>query len=172
MTADSVTEPPSFVAMTTRTDIATHADCERLVCAFYAKAMSDPIIGWLFTDVARLDLEAHVPQIAAFWETVLLGTKSYSGTPFEPHARLHAKANLRAGHFGRWLALWTETVDELFAGERAELAKAHALRVSQAFHRRLQSHPAPPLGADAGEAPTGDPRLAVTRHGPGTPTER
>ncbi|MGN6187769.1 MAG: group III truncated hemoglobin [Conexibacter sp.] len=153
-----------------RPDIAARADCEALVRAFYAKAMVDPIIGWLFTDVARLDLEAHVPQIAAFWETVLLGTKTYSGTPFEPHARLHAKANLRAGHFGRWLALWNETVDEQFAGPTAELAKAHALRVAQAFHRRLQSYEAPPLGADAGgEPPPGDPRLVVTRHAPGTP---
>jgi hemoglobin len=159
-----------------RPDIATRADVERLVRAFYGKAMSDPVIGWLFTDVARLDLEAHVPQIASFWETVLLGVKSYSGTPFEPHARLHAKANLRAGHFGRWLALWIETVDELFAGERAELAKAHALRVAQAFHRRLQSYPAPPLGADGDDAaaavPAGDPRLVVTRHGPATPTDQ
>lgn len=154
-----------------RPDISTRADCERLVRAFYGKAMRDPIIGWLFTDIARLDLEAHVPQITSFWETVLLGTKTYSGTPFEPHARLHAKANLRAGHFGRWLALWIETVDELFAGERAELAKAHALRVAQAFHRRLQSYAAPPLGADAGEAASAaDPRLVVTRHGRGTPT--
>jgi hemoglobin len=158
--------------MATPADIATRADCERLVRAFYGKAMSDPVIGWLFTDVARLDLEEHLPQIASFWETVLLGTKSYSGTPFEPHARLHARANLRAGHFGRWLALWSETVDELFAGEHAELAKAHALRVAQAFHRRLQSYPAPPLRADADAAPpAGDPRLVVTRHGPETPTE-
>lgn len=154
-------------------DIATSADCERLVRAFYGKAMTDPIIGWLFTDVARLDLETHIPQIAAFWETVLLGTKAYSGTPFEPHARLHALAHLRAGHFGRWLALWNETVDELFAGECAGLAKVHALRVAQAFHARLQSYPAPPLGADGGvEPPAGDPRLVVTRHGPGTPSVR
>lgn len=159
-----------------RPDIATRADVERLVRAFYGKAMTDPIIGWLFTDVARLDLEAHIPQIAAFWETILLGVKSYAGTPFEPHARLHAKANLRAGHFGRWLALWNETVDELFAGERATLAKAHALRVAQAFHHRLSSYPAPPLGADdpdgegAQRYPPTDSRLVVTRHGPGTPT--
>jgi hemoglobin len=160
-----------------RRDIASRADCERLVRAFYGKAMGDPVIGWLFTDVARLDLEAHVPQITSFWETVLLGSKSYAGTPFEPHARLHAKANLRAGHFGRWLALWTETVDELFAGPTAELAKAHALRVAQAFHRRLRSHPAPPLGAGdeaaaSGSEPAADPRLVVTRHGPETPTGR
>jgi hemoglobin len=152
-----------------RPDITTRADVERLVRAFYAKAMSDAIIGWLFTDVARLDLEAHVPQIASFWETVLLGVKSYTGTPFEPHARLHAKARLQAGHFGRWLALWSQTVDELFAGQTAELAKAHALRVAQAFHRRLASHAPPEPSAE----PVGrDGRLAVTRHGPGTPTER
>ncbi|MFL5816474.1 MAG: group III truncated hemoglobin [Conexibacter sp.] len=157
-----------------RHDIQDRADVERLVCAFYAKAMTDPIIGWLFTDVARLDLEEHVPQIASFWETVLLGTKSYSGTPFEPHARLHAKANLRAGHFGRWLALWTETVDELFAGQTAEMAKAHAIRVAQAFHARLQSYPAPPLGPGGAENPPAADGggLVVTRHAPGTPTER
>jgi hemoglobin len=153
-----------------RHDIQDRADIERLVRAFYAKAMADPVIGWLFTDVARLDLKEHVPQIASFWETVLLGTKSYSGTPFEPHARLHAKANLRAGHFGRWLALWTETVDELFAGQTAEMAKAHALRVAQAFHARLQSYPAPPLSTE--EPPPADGSgLVVTRHAPGTPTE-
>jgi hemoglobin len=151
-----------------RHDIETRADCERLVRAFYGKALADPVIGWIFTDVARLDLEAHVPQIASFWETVLLGAKSYAGTPFEPHARLHAKVELRAGHFGRWLALWNETVDELFAGERAGLAKAHALRVAQAFHRRLHSQPASDLAA----APPTDGGLLVIRHGPETPTER
>lgn len=151
----------------TRHDITDRAAVERLVRAFYGKALVDPVIGWIFTDVARLDVEEHVPQIASFWETVLFDVKSYSGTPFEPHARLHAKMNLRAGHFGRWLALWTETVDELFAGEHAEMAKAHALRVAQAFHRRLQSYPSP-----AAEAPPSDGGLAVTRHAPGTPTER
>jgi hemoglobin len=151
-----------------RHDIQTRADVERLVRAFYGKALADPQIGWLFTDVARLDLEAHVPQIASFWETVLLGAKSYAGTPFEPHARLHAKANLRAGHFGRWLALWNETVDELFAGATAKLAKAHALRVAQAFHARLPAHSAPEPSAPP--AATGG--LLVTRHGPATPRER
>jgi hemoglobin len=147
-------------------DIQTRADCERLVRVFYGRALTDPIIGWIFTDVARLDLEAHVPQIASFWETILLGAKSYQGTPFAPHAALHEKIGLQAGHFGRWLALWSETVDELFAGERAELAKAHALRVAQAFHTRLQAFPSP---ADSAAAPaTG---LVVTPHGAPPPAE-
>lgn len=140
-------------------DIETRADCERLVRAFYGRALEDPIIGWIFTDVARLDLDAHVPVIASFWETILLGAQSYSGGAFRPHAALHARIGLRTGHFERWLALWRTTVDELFAGERAELAKAHALRVAQAFHGRLQDVPSP---ASAGPAPAG---LSVTRHG-------
>ena len=65
------------------------------------------------------------------------------------------KVPLRAGHFERWLVLWRATVDELFAGERAELAKSHALRVARAFHGRLEAM-TPPSGLG----------LTVTRHGP------
>ena len=80
----------------TARDIETRADCERLVRAFYGRAFEDPIIGFLFTDVAKLDLEAHVPRITSFWETILLGAQSYGGGAFRPHAALHAKAPLRA----------------------------------------------------------------------------
>ena len=141
---------------TDRHDIETRSDCERLVRAFYGRALEDSIIGWIFVDVARLDLEPHVPQITAFWETILLGAQSYSGGAFRPHAEIHARVTLRAGHFERWLGLWRATVDELFAGERAELAKAHAERVARAFHARLEARPSPSAGAG----------FAVTVHAP------
>jgi hemoglobin len=127
--------------MTPRGDIATRADCERLVRAFYVKVFDDPMIGFLFTDVAKMDLEAHIPVIASFWETILLGARSYPGGAFRPHAALHAQVPLRGAHFQRWLVLWEETVDELFAGPHAELAKTHAQRVARAFHARLQAYP-------------------------------
>jgi hemoglobin len=123
----------------TRPDIETRDDCERLVRAFYAAAFEDPMIGYLFTDVARLDLESHVPRITSFWETVLLGNRTYAGGAFGKHAELHAKSELREGHFERWLQIWFGTVDAMFAGDRANLAKVHALRVARAFHGRLQS---------------------------------
>ncbi len=122
-----------------RHDIATRADCERLVRAFYERALSDPIIGFLFTDVARLDLDVHVPRITNFWETILLGAHSYGGGAFRPHIELHLQVPLTRGHFDRWLFLWAMTVDELFAGERAQLAKAHATRVAVAFESRLRT---------------------------------
>jgi hemoglobin len=136
-------------------DIESRADCERLVRTFYGRALTDPIIGFLFTDVAKLDLEAHVPRITSFWETILLGAQTYGGGAFRPHAQLHMKAPLRRAHFDQWLNLWMRTVDELFAGERAELAKAHAIRVARAFHQRLESLP----------SPSGPGGLVVTHHG-------
>ena len=123
-------------------DIATTADCERLVRAFYGKAMEDEKIGWLFTEVAELDLEEHIPKIASFWATNLLGAKSYSGGAFGVHGRLHQKAGgLGQAHFERWLVLWCQTVDEMYDGPIAAAAKVHALRVANAFYGRLQLQP-------------------------------
>ena len=142
-----------------RRDIESRADCERLVRAFYGRALEDPIIGFIFVDVAKLDLEAHVPRLTSFWETILLGAQSYGGGAFRPHAQLHVKVRLRRGHFERWLALWRGTVDELFEGERAELAKTHALRVARAFHERLEQMPT------AGDGPAAPGGLTITHHG-------
>ena len=129
-------------------DIENRVDCQRLVRAFYSRALDDPIIGFIFVDIAQLDLELHVPVIAAFWETVLLGARTYTGNAFRPHAALNDKVRLRPGHFERWLYLWDATVDELFAGARADRAKAHAHRVAGAFHRRLEAPPGPAADAD------------------------
>jgi hemoglobin len=153
---------PEIGVATELHDIENRADCERLVRTFYSRALEDPVIGYIFTDVAQLDLEAHVPRITSFWETILLGARSYGGGAFRPHAAVHAKSPLRKGHFERWLELWRTTVDELFAGPRAELAKSHAERVAGAFHARLHGHPSP---YDT-PAPLAIGGITVTRHGP------
>jgi hemoglobin len=145
-----------------RPDIQTREDCERLVRAFYGRALTDPLIGWIFTDVAKLDLEEHVPTITSFWETMLLGARSYGGGAFAPHADLHFRSGgIRKPHFERWLILWRASVDELFVGDRAEEAKAHALRVGAAFHSRLQTLPT----AEDVEAPAPPSGLTITQHG-------
>ncbi len=146
--------------MTELPDIETRADCETLVRAFYSRALSDPILGFIFNDVAHLDLETHVPKIASFWETILLGAHSYGGGAFAPHAALNQKVTLFAGHFERWLWLWRMSVDELFAGERADQAKRHAERVAAAFYARLNGQAVPSGGGI--EVASG---LVITQHG-------
>jgi hemoglobin len=140
-------------------DIATHEDVERLVHAFYTAALADPVIGFLFADVAKLDLEQHLPRIARFWETVLLGAQTYSGGAFRPHLELHVQFPLKRGHFERWLWLWQETVDAMFAGPVADEAKRHAERVAGAFSMRLAGISAQ-REAGAGELRGGEPQPA------------
>jgi hemoglobin len=118
-------------------DIATRADCERLVRAFYGRAFEDDRLGPIFVDVAKLDLDEHVPRITSFWETVLLGARSYSGGAFVPHYELDQLTPLTPELFNRWVALWTMIVDQHFSGPVAEDAKRRAELVAGAFAKRL-----------------------------------
>lgn len=118
-------------------DLRDRPDLERLVSALYTSAFRDPLIGPIFTDVAHLDLAHHLPIMCDFWQTVLFQAGLYRRNALALHVALHAKHPLDAPHFDRWLELWTATVDELFAGEKAELAKLQATRIAGSIGRRL-----------------------------------
>lgn len=93
-----------------------------LVEYFYTKAISKQTIGHIFTEVAKLNLETHLPVICNFWESILLGNPVYRGNPMLKHLELAEKTALTQVHFEVWLAVWEETVRELFAGDKAGLA--------------------------------------------------
>lgn len=119
-------------------DIESRADIDELMNRFYARALSDEIIGFVFTDVARLDLTRHLPIIGDFWETLLFGTGVYQKhgrNPMQIHALLNLKTPLRAEHFCRWLEIFRKTVDASFDGERADFAKTRA----EAIANRMQN---------------------------------
>ncbi|QKW22731.1 group III truncated hemoglobin [Kitasatospora sp. NA04385] len=118
-------------------DITSRTDLEQALRLFYRAAFADPLIGPHFTEIARLDLEAHLPRITDFWESALLRTASYRGNALAPHAALHAAAPLTAAHFGRWVQLWRATLDGRHAGPVTERAKAQSQRIAVAMLRRL-----------------------------------
>lgn len=130
--------------MTAGRDLRDRRDALTLVTEFYRRAFDDGVLGPVFRDVARLDLAAHLPVMADFWDTVLFRAGSYRGNLLRAHLALHERAPLTAAHFSRWLALWTATVDDLFAGEKADLAKSQAERIGRSMTRRLR-------GGDASE---------------------
>jgi hemoglobin len=43
------------------------------------------------------------------------------------------------------LAVWHDTVDEMYAGPAAERAKIQAARIARSMHRRLRGHDATEL---------------------------
>lgn len=118
-------------------DIATRDDIDKLLRLFYERAMRDGTIGYLFTDVARLDLEAHLPRIGDFWEQVLLERPVYVGNPIAVHVALHQAAVLHPAHFQRWFALWAGAVEELFEGAVATRARRRAAMISETMQARL-----------------------------------
>jgi hemoglobin len=124
-----------------RHDIDTREDIEILVETFYSRAMADPVLGPIFTDVARMDLVAHMPVMCDFWENILFQARKYPGGMMMVHFQLHMKTALAPHHFQRWLDYWEETVDALFAGERANVAKVHAGRVAVSMSRRFEEVP-------------------------------
>jgi hemoglobin len=113
-----------------RPAIESRADLRRLMDAFYARLLADPRIAPLF---ATLDLEVHLPVLVDFWAMVLLGEDSYRRNTFQKH--LHLAIEER--HFAIWLGHFDATVDEHFAGERAELAKTRARGIAATFRSKL-----------------------------------
>jgi hemoglobin len=119
-------------------DLTDRDDVRLLVEEFYRSAFGDPLIGPIFTDIARMDLQHHLPIMCDFWETVLFQAGLYRRNALQLHLALNAKFPLQQEHFTRWLELWTAAVDAHFAGEKAELAKTQAERIAGSIHRRTQ----------------------------------
>lgn len=111
-------------------DIQTRKDIEILVAAFYEKVKADPVIGPIFTTIIKVNWEKHLPVMYNFWENTIFYTGTYSGNPMASHKRLHQLFPLNNEHFQRWVSLFTSTVDELFEGEKASLAKQQAISIS------------------------------------------
>ena len=116
-----------------KTDIRNRKDIEKLVNAFYDLVKTDPIIGYLFNDVAHVNWEEHLPKMYSFWENILFYTGNYEGNPMAKHKELHLKSTMTKFHFQQWNALFTQTVDKLFEGKKAEEIKNRALNISDAM---------------------------------------
>ncbi|MGH7920907.1 MAG: group III truncated hemoglobin [Candidatus Dormibacteraceae bacterium] len=122
-------------------ELRSRADIEELISTFYLRAFDDPLIGPIFTDIAKMDLAQHLPIMCDFWESVLFAAGRYRRNAMQVHLDLHARVALQPEHFARWLELWSAVVDERFAGESADRAKRQAARIAGAIRRRLDRSP-------------------------------
>jgi hemoglobin len=112
------------------TDITTRSDIKILVDTFYGKVRKDELLGPVFSHV---DWPHHLPIMYNFWSSIVLGDQSYSGSPMAPHLKL----NITAVHFNRWLILFIETVDQLFAGLNADEIKLRAQTIAKMFQHKM-----------------------------------
>ena len=118
-------------------DIRNRDDIRQLVDEFYARVLADEQIGYIFKDIAHIDLEHHMPIMYDFWDTTLFHSNAYKGNPMQVHIDLHRKVRLEKEHFEKWLQLFNETITELFDGEKAELAKTRALSIATVMQIKI-----------------------------------
>jgi hemoglobin len=72
-----------------------------------------------------------------FWENTIFYTGSYEGNPMELHKHLHRLIPLTLEHFKQWNFLFIKTVDELFEGVNANLAKQRAVSISAVMQIKI-----------------------------------
>lgn len=116
-----------------KTDIKNRADIEKLVNVFYGKVKEDAAISYFFNDVAKVNWENHLPKMCDFFENIVLSSGNYEGNPMDAHEELHKKSEVRGEHFQHWIVLFDATVNELFAGAKAEEIKQRATNIAAAM---------------------------------------
>ncbi len=118
-------------------DIQGRKDIEHLVNEFYEKVKKDDLLSGYFSHV---NWNKHLPLMYSFWENTLLFTGGYFGNPLKSHQTFHKFKPLNEELFLRWQELFIKSVDEQFAGEKAELAKQRAMSISTVMLMKIVQH--------------------------------
>ncbi|MEO9803958.1 MAG: group III truncated hemoglobin [Reichenbachiella sp.] len=119
-------------------DIRSRQDVELMVNTFYDKVRQHHSIGPFFNEIIT-DWSEHLSKLADFWETNLFFVKAYKGNPLRAHLSVdqHFNNEIEQAHFGHWLQLWFETLDDLFEGKNKELAKERARSMAHIMFLRI-----------------------------------
>lgn len=118
-------------------DITTRTDIDTLVKVFYDKLLADDLLKEIFEKTVVAHLEIHLEKVADFWDSILLDANNYRGNVVEKHFDINKLFNLDKAAFDRWLLHWKNSVDELFEGEKAEMAKSRAQSIADIMHYKL-----------------------------------
>jgi hemoglobin len=115
----------------------TEENLRTLIETFYGRVRGDELIGPVFNRAVH-DWPEHLAKLQAFWSSILLKTGRYQGRPMPAHIR-HADSISEAS-FERWLQLWGETADQLFAPPAAAALKDKAGRIAESLSLGIRYH--------------------------------
>ncbi len=123
-------------------DIKNREDVFALVTSFYQKVRKETTLGPIFNERIT-NWDEHLEHLTTFWETSLFFTKKlekkYKGNPLEAHVKVDVANDnsITELHFGIWLNLWGQTIDELFEGDQADNAKRRARKMGTFLYLKL-----------------------------------
>ena len=112
-------------------DIENRDDVALLVNTFYTKIRTNDELGPIFNKAIH-DWDSHLIHLTNFWESQLFRKNVFSGNPLKKHVEVDENNNNQLSNdlFGLWLQFWLGTIDELFEGDLANLAKDRARNIA------------------------------------------
>ena len=118
-------------------EIKSKEDVQLLVTKFYEKVKVDATLGPFFDRIE--DWNEHLERLTTFWESSLFLQTKYYGNPIDAHAKADKEHDHKITelHFGIWLNLWYQTIDELFVGETADNAKRRARKMGTFLYLKI-----------------------------------
>jgi len=119
-------------------DIKSREDVFLLVSSFYDKVRKNDLLGPFFNGKIK-DWNEHLERLTTFWESSLFLKTKYYGDPLEAHVKVDRESGNKINelHFGIWLNLWFETINEHFEGENAENAKRRARKMGTFLYLKI-----------------------------------
>lgn len=120
-----------------RPDLDTPTHVHDAVIAFYREVALDDLLAPVFGEVAEVDWAEHIPRLIDYWCRIVLDRPGYRGQVMAVHRHLHELEPLRPEHCDRWYRLWVATIDDRWAGPRAERAKGHAASLMAGMAGRI-----------------------------------
>ena len=118
-------------------EIEDFTDVQLLVRSFYSKVLKDEKLGPYFAYVAANHWDKHLETLDRFWNNLLFFSGGYEGNPIQVHKTLHHFKQLDKAAFDRWIQLFLQTVDDLFVGEKAELARQRAYSIATMMQLKI-----------------------------------
>jgi hemoglobin len=119
-----------------KTDIRNIEDIQVFVNGFYGKVRENEKLAPVFASrIKDEEWPAHLQRMYAFWNAILFAETGFNGNPMQKHMTLPIERT----HFDQWLALFYETIDETFAGPKAEEAKKRAESIAGIMNFKITS---------------------------------
>lgn len=122
---------PQSVQGPERPDLDRPEAIAQLVPTFYDRVQRDDLLGPIFTEVAQVDWDEHLPKLTAFWCQMVLGIPGFRGSPAAKHVQTARKHPFTLEHFDRWIALFHDTIDRAWHGPKAEEIKNRSVMIAR-----------------------------------------
>lgn len=121
-----------------KNDIKNREDLYLILNNFYKRLLHDQTMKHFFEKFEAKDsLEKHLLILVDFWDNILFYSNTYNKNAMLPHIEMSKKKTFEKAHFDIWLKHFSQSIDDDFKGENAEIAKNRARSIATVMQLKI-----------------------------------